>query len=84
MNERIRELAKNILTNQKEFFVGDPKDWGYFFSEEELTQFTQLVIEECASIVEEASGYRLPASTYADLVRKFEPLKESDYTVRIG
>lgn len=46
-------------------------------------RFALLVIEECAIIAEQASDYRLPASTYADLIRKFEPLRESDYTVKI-
>ena len=39
MNERIRELADQILPNEKEFHQGDPREWGYFFSGEELERF---------------------------------------------
>ena len=46
--------------------------------------FGELVIRECANICEDASMYRVPASQYADLVRKFAPLKEEDYVTRIG
>ena len=47
MNERIRELADQILPNEKEFHQGDPKEWGYFFSGEELEKFAELIIAEC-------------------------------------
>lgn len=46
--------------------------------------FGELVIRECATICEDASMYRVPASQYADLVRKFKQLKEEDYVTRIG
>ncbi len=47
MNERIRELADQILPNEREFNKGDPKDWGYFFSGEELEKFAELIVREC-------------------------------------
>ncbi len=50
MNERIRELADQILPNEKEFHQGDPKDWGYFFSGEELEKFADLIAKECAQL----------------------------------
>lgn len=50
MNERIRELADQILPNEKEFNQGDPKDWGYFFSGGELEKFAQSIVRECADI----------------------------------
>ena len=56
MDERIFDLAETILTNQKEFFVGDPKDRGYFFSRDELKQFAALLVRECASVTEEYRG----------------------------
>ena len=45
MNERIRELADQVLPNEKEFHQGDPKDWGYFFSGDELEKFAELVVK---------------------------------------
>lgn len=51
MNERIRELADQILPNEKEFHQGDPKDWGYFFSGEELEKFAELIARECVDIL---------------------------------
>ncbi len=46
MNERIRELADQILPNEKEFHQGDPKEWGYFFTGEELEKFAELLVSE--------------------------------------
>ena len=43
MNERIQELADQILPNEKEFHQGDPRKWGYFFSGEELEKFAGLI-----------------------------------------
>jgi len=50
MNERILELADQILPNEKEFHKGDPKEWGYFFSGDELEKFAELIVRECAGI----------------------------------
>ena len=50
MNKRIQELADQILPNEKEFHQGDPKEWGYFFSGEELEKFAELIVRECAQI----------------------------------
>ena len=46
--------------------------------------FGELVIRECANICEDASMYKVPASQFANLVRKFKPLKEEDYVTRLG
>ena len=51
MNERIRELADQILPNEKEFHQGDPKEWGYFFTGEELEKFAELIVRECIDTV---------------------------------
>jgi hypothetical protein len=50
MNKRIKELADQILPNEKEWHKGDPKDWGYFFSGEELEKFAELIVRECLAI----------------------------------
>ena len=52
MNERIKELVNQILPNEKEWQKGDPKDWGYFFSGDELEKFAELIVKECADIGE--------------------------------
>jgi hypothetical protein len=49
MNERIKELVDQILPNEKEWHKGDPKDWGYFFSGDELEKFAELIVGECAN-----------------------------------
>jgi len=51
MNERIKELADRILPNEKEFHQGDPKDWGYFFSVDELDKFAELIVTECVTLI---------------------------------
>jgi hypothetical protein len=56
MNKRIKELADQILPNEKEWHKGDPKDWGYFFSGDELEKFAELIVRECSIICKE-SGY---------------------------
>jgi hypothetical protein len=50
MNERIKELVDQILPNEKEWHKGDPKDWGYFFSGEELEKFAELIAYECIDL----------------------------------
>jgi len=53
MNQRIRELVDQILPNEKEWHKGDPKDWGYFFSGDELEKFAELLIRKCAQVSED-------------------------------
>ena len=76
MNERIRELADQILPNEKEFHQGDPKEWGYFFSGEELEKFAELIIAECSTIVQNAVNHREPASTYVGKIKQHFGVEE--------
>jgi hypothetical protein len=69
MNERIRELADQILPNEKEYNKGDPKDWGYFFSGEELNSFAELIVRECADVAVNHHLYG-PPETSADTAIK--------------
>ena len=62
MNKRIRELANKILPNEKELHQGDPKDWAYFFSGDELEKFAQLILQECVKFVEPTEEHRRDAS----------------------
>ena len=64
MNERIRELADQILPNEKEFHQGDPKEWGYFFSGEELEKFADLIVRECINVIGESRESRQTAMYY--------------------
>jgi hypothetical protein len=52
MNERIKELADQILPNEKEWHKGDSKDWGYFFSGDELEKFAELIVRQCAKFTD--------------------------------
>lgn len=67
MNERIRELAVQILPNEKEFHQGDPKEWGYFFTGEELEKFAELLIQEC-TIALENNKANLSIDSYTDAI----------------
>jgi hypothetical protein len=67
MNERIRELADQILPNEKEFHQGDPKDWGYFFTGEELGKFTELLVTAVMAAVRDEIQYEYDW-TLADIV----------------
>ena len=53
MNKRIREIADQILPNEKKFHQGNPKEWGYFFSGDELEKFAELIVRECARVAKE-------------------------------
>ena len=57
MNKRIKELVDQILPNEKEWHKGDPKDWGYFFSGNELEKFAELIVRECANRMGEEIVY---------------------------
>ena len=52
MNERIREIADQILPNEKKFHQGNPKEWGYFFSGDELEKFAELIVLECLALAD--------------------------------
>ena len=51
MNERIRQLAEQAGIHQ-----GNPKEWGYFFSGDELEKFAELIVRECADIAKKVDG----------------------------
>ena len=59
MNERIKELAIQAA----EFVEENSVNW----TPQDFEQkFAQLIVRECASIVEDAVTHREPASTYVD------------------
>lgn len=64
MNKRIRKLADQILPNEKEFHQGDPKEWGYFFTGEELEKFAELIVQECVDIIQLESDNAIRNNTY--------------------
>jgi hypothetical protein len=76
MNERIKELVDQILPNEKEWHKGDPKDWGYFFSNDELEKFAELLINECAETVQDFVDHRFPASEYPVRLRRYFGVEE--------
>jgi hypothetical protein len=52
MNNRIFELANQVLPRETDLIEGDPKVYAYFFSSHELVQFAELLIRECAKSVD--------------------------------
>jgi hypothetical protein len=76
MNERIKELVDQILPNEKEWHKGDPKDWGYFFSGDELEKFAELIVRECAETVQDFVDHRFPASEYPVRLRRYFGVEE--------
>lgn len=69
MNKRIMELADQILPNEREFHKGDPKDWGYFFSGDELEKFAELIVQDCLAEAMDEVQYHADW-TLADSVAK--------------
>jgi hypothetical protein len=47
MNNRIFELANQVLPREDDLIEGDPKVYAYFFSSHELVQFAELIAKEC-------------------------------------
>ncbi len=63
MNERIRELAEQAGYEKDMFGIGH---WDM----PECKKFAELIVRECASIVEDAVNHREPASTYVDKIKE--------------
>ena len=66
MNNRIRELAKQSGLIQ---YDSDGKM-------EEAEKFAELIVRECAGIVEDAVNHREPASTYVDKIKQHFGVEE--------
>jgi hypothetical protein len=52
MNNRIFEIANQVLPREDDLIEGDPKVYAYFFSSHELVQFAELIVKECAKSVD--------------------------------
>lgn len=65
MNERIRELAEQASHQSPD---GYPVTIPY--SKDFAEKFAQLIVAECAGIVEDAVNHREPASIYVDKIKK--------------
>ena len=76
MNERIKELAKAHLVREEHTEFGWQECHQYSFDEDELTEFADLIVRECADIcMEIAKCAGLPgdgalAKDCADWIKK--------------
>jgi hypothetical protein len=48
MNNRILEIAHQVLPREDHLIETDVKEYAYFFASHELVRFAQLIVEECA------------------------------------
>ena len=64
MNERIQELMKQSMVEYQ---------FDMRFSPE---KFAELIVQECAGIVEDAVNHREPASTYVDKIKQHFGVEE--------
>jgi len=84
MHPRFVELAR------KAGFKYDTRDCNFYGSidpdhiNKMIMDLIDSVIDDCASIVADAAMYKLPASSYSELIHKFDQLKESDYVVSLA
>ena len=76
MNERILELAKNDLIRDEYTEFGWQECHYYRFDPDELQKFAELIVKECAGIVEDAVTHREPASTYVGKIREHFGVEE--------
>jgi hypothetical protein len=73
MNERIRELYEQTRLHAKTVNADlDPQGW----MDEYHKKFAELIVAECASIVEDAVDHREPASTYVDKINQHFGVEE--------
>ena len=73
MNERIRELAKGALDYaEKNQSAEVQQHWFKLYNE----KFAELIVRECAGVVEDAVNHREPASTYVDKIREHFGVEE--------
>lgn len=61
MNERIRQLAE-----QAGWMMGDEVE-GFNIR---LDKFAELIVRECAGVVQNAVDHREPANTYVDKIKQ--------------
>ena len=59
MNERIIELIENQNGHR-----------GVLWTEEDKEEFAELIVRECAGVVQNAVDHREPASTYVDKIKQ--------------
>jgi hypothetical protein len=50
MNNRILEIAHQVLPREDHLIETDVKEYAYFFSSHELQQFAELIVKECVGI----------------------------------
>ena len=72
MNERIEQLAEQcwVRTNEPLFAAKSPH-WEF-----DRQKFAELIVRECAGVVEDAVNHREPASTYVDKIREHFGVEE--------
>jgi hypothetical protein len=63
MNNRIFELANQVLPREDHLIEGDPKVYAYFFSSQELVQFAELIIKEYEKLLPENCSWNGPADS---------------------
>ena len=72
MNERIKQLAEQagfMLWQDEPWNPGDVVDWAARY-DDELAKFAELIVRECAGVVEDAVDHREPASTYVNKIKQ--------------
>ena len=66
MNERFKQLADEAESSANEVFDFDGR--GYY--DIVMAKFAELIVKECAVIVEGAVNHREPASTYVGKIKQ--------------
>jgi hypothetical protein len=70
MNNRIFEIAHQVLPREDHLIEADHKEYAYFFASHELQQFAELIIEKCYEWAKENGGISGPID-YAALKEHF-------------
>jgi hypothetical protein len=68
MNDQIDKL----MVKAGAYFGGEGVDYSNF----DPKKFAELIVKECASIVEDAVNHREPASTYVDKIKQHFGVEE--------
>lgn len=69
MNQRIQELAEKAGIEFDDSFSSEPETI-YYLKLSDFEKFAELIVEECASRIQNYVDHRIPASQYSELLIK--------------
>ena len=76
MNERIKELANAHLVREEHTEFGWQECHQYSFDEDELTEFTEMIVQECCQALHPILRDQISRGQGVDLIKQHLGVKE--------